>query len=92
MDAKTDDKGPAKCPVMHTSHTNCDWWPNQLNISVLHQNTPDADPMGAGFDYAKEFDSLDLDALVKDLTRADDRQPGLVAGRLRPLRRRSSSA
>jgi len=46
---------------------NSDWWPNQLNIGVLHQNTPDADPMGKGFDYAKEFDSLDLDAVVKDL-------------------------
>jgi catalase-peroxidase len=46
---------------------NRDWWPNQLNISVLHQNTPDSDPMGPQFDYAKEFDSLDLDALVKDL-------------------------
>jgi catalase-peroxidase len=58
----------AKCPVQHSrGRTNRDWWPNQLNISVLHQNTPDADPMGRHFDYAKEFDSLDLDAVVKDL-------------------------
>ena len=57
-----------KCPVPHSSgRTNRDWWPNQLNISVLHQNTPDSDPMGPHFDYAKEFDSLDLDALVRDL-------------------------
>ncbi len=57
-----------KCPVPHSrGRMNSDWWPNQLNIGVLHQNTPDADPMGEGFDYAKEFDSLDLDALVKDL-------------------------
>ena len=41
---------------------------------------PTSDPMGDGFNYAKEFDSLDLDAVVKDLTRADDRQPVLVAG------------
>jgi catalase-peroxidase len=47
--------------------TNRDWWPNQLNVSVLSQNQPDSDPMGEGFDYAKEFDSLDLDALVADL-------------------------
>ncbi len=57
-----------KCPVPHSrGRMNSDWWPNQLNIGVLHQNTPDADPMGKGFDYAKEFDSLDLDAVVKDL-------------------------
>jgi catalase-peroxidase len=58
----------AKCPVPHSSgRMNRDWWPNQLNISVLHQNTPDADPMGKDFNYAAAFDSLDLDALVKDL-------------------------
>lgn len=58
----------AKCPFIHGRGTaNSDWWPNQLDISVLHQNTPDADPMGENFDYAKEFDSLDLDAVVKDL-------------------------
>lgn len=58
----------AKCPFVHGRGTaNRDWWPNQLDISVLHQNTPDSNPMGADFDYAKEFDSLDLDAVVKDL-------------------------
>src|ERR1044071_537323 len=58
----------AKCPFTHGRGTgNRDWWPNQLDISVLHQNTPDANPMGEDFDYAKEFDSLDLDALVADL-------------------------
>ncbi len=58
----------SKCPVPHSSgRQNRDWWPNQLNISVLHQNTPESDPMGPHFDYAKEFASLDLDALVKDL-------------------------
>lgn len=60
------DKG--KCPVPHSrGRLNRDWWPNQLNIGALHQNTHDSDPMGAGFDYAKAFDSLDLDAVVKDL-------------------------
>jgi catalase-peroxidase len=57
----------SKCPVQHGARTNRDWWPKQLDLSVLHANTAKSDPMGAGFDYAKEFDSLDLDALVKDL-------------------------
>ncbi|MDZ4760302.1 MAG: catalase/peroxidase HPI [Alphaproteobacteria bacterium] len=58
-----------KCPVPHSrGRLNRDWWPNQLNIGALHQNTSDSDPMGADFDYAREFESLDLDALVKDLT------------------------
>jgi len=61
-----DDTG--KCPVPHSrGRLNRDWWPNQLNIGVLHQNTPDADPMGKDFAYAKAFESLDLDAVVKDL-------------------------
>lgn len=49
------------------ARVNRDWWPNQLNVHVLHQNSPVADPMGKGFNYAKEFESLDLDAVVKDL-------------------------
>ena len=65
----------AKCPVMggdrrHTvagTQTNADWWPNQLNLKMLHQHSPLSDPMGEQFDYAKEFKSLDLDAVVKDL-------------------------
>jgi catalase-peroxidase len=58
-----------KCPVTGGTrmHTNRDWWPNQLDLSVLHQNSPLADPMGKGFDYAKEFKSLDLSAVIKDL-------------------------
>ncbi len=63
MDAKTDESA-GKCPVMHT---NRDWWPNQLNIQVLHQNSTLSDPMGEAFDYAKEFKSLDLNAVIKDL-------------------------
>lgn len=66
MDAKTDDKG--KCPVMHTkSHRNRDWWPEHLDVGVLHATHPDADPMGKAFNYAKEFKSLDLKAVIKDL-------------------------
>jgi catalase-peroxidase len=66
MDAKTDE-GAGKCPFMHT-RTNRDWWPNQLDVSVLHQNSPLSDPMGKEFNYAKEFKSLDLNAVIKDLT------------------------
>ncbi|MCW5693513.1 MAG: catalase/peroxidase HPI [Pseudolabrys sp.] len=70
MDAKTDDKNAGKCPFTGGSrgHTNRDWWPDSLDISVLHRNSALSDPMGAGFDYAKEFKSLDLNAVVKDLT------------------------
>ena len=63
----------SKCPVMAGSHTavgataNLHWWPNQLNLKILHQHSPLSDPMGKEFDYAKEFKSLDLDALKKDL-------------------------
>ena len=67
MDAKTDDKSAGKCPVMHTAKTNRDWWPNQLDLQVLHRNSTLSDPMGAEFDYAKEFKGLDLDAVIKDL-------------------------
>ena len=64
-----------KCPVMggdrrHTvagTAANADWWPNQLNLKMLHQHSPLSDPMGEQFDYAKEFKSLDLHAVVKDL-------------------------
>jgi catalase-peroxidase len=67
MDAKTDDKSAGKCPVMHTARTNRDWWPKQLNLDVLHRNSSLPDPMGEAFDYAKEFKSLDVNAVVKDL-------------------------
>ncbi len=58
------------CPVTHGSNghwTNQDWWPNQLNLRVLHQHSPQADPMGDEFDYAEEFKTLDLDALKQDI-------------------------
>jgi catalase-peroxidase len=58
----------AKCPIPHSrGRMNRDWWPNQVNIGALHQNTSDSNPMGGAFNYAKAFDSLDLDAVVKDL-------------------------
>jgi catalase-peroxidase len=65
----------AKCPVSggarrHTltgAPTNADWWPNQLNLKILQQHSPLSDPMGKKFNYAKEFKSLDLDAVIKDL-------------------------
>jgi catalase-peroxidase len=61
----------SKCPVSggtrrHT-FTNADWWPNQLNLNILHQHSPLSNPMAKGFNYAKEFKSLDLDAVIKDL-------------------------
>jgi catalase-peroxidase len=68
MDAKTDDKNAGKCPVIHgTGHRNRDWWPDHLDIGVLHAVHPSADPMGHAFDYAKEFKTLDLNAVIKDL-------------------------
>ncbi|HEY3530708.1 MAG TPA: catalase/peroxidase HPI [Nocardioides sp.] len=58
---------PSPTPATPRPHTNQDWWPNQLNLQVLHQHSPSADPMGEDFDYAEEFKSLDLDALKRDL-------------------------
>ncbi|MDH4450220.1 MAG: catalase/peroxidase HPI [Rhodoferax sp.] len=66
----------AKCPFPHAarSHTraaapsNADWWPNQLRVSILHQHAPVSNPMGEDFHYAAEFKTLDLDAVVRDLT------------------------
>jgi catalase-peroxidase len=61
----------SKCPfsagTTAPTHTNRDWWPNQLDLRVLHQQSNLSDPMGAHFDYAKEFKSLDLNAVIKDL-------------------------
>ncbi len=65
----------AKCPVMHGSRTRLggggggpsDWWPDQLNLRILHQHSPEANPLGRDFNYAEEFKKLDLKALKKDL-------------------------
>ncbi|MGF6429811.1 MULTISPECIES: catalase/peroxidase HPI [Bradyrhizobium] len=69
MDAKTDE-GAGKCPFTGgpRGHSNRDWWPETLDVQVLHRNSSLSDPMGEGFDYAKEFKSLDLNAVIKDLT------------------------
>src|SRR5215216_3651705 len=68
MDAKTDDKSAGKCPFTGTrGHRNRDWWPDALDIEMLHRNSSLSDPMGKDFDYAKEFKTLDLDAVIKDL-------------------------
>ena len=69
------DTPTGQCPVMHgkATHTtnsvrsNKDWWPNQLNLKILHQNSPLGDPMGGTFNYAEAFKKLDLDAVKKDL-------------------------
>jgi catalase-peroxidase len=61
-----------KCPFHHTAagggvKTPRDWWPNQLNLKILRQHSSRSNPMGEGFDYAREFESLDLEAVKKDL-------------------------
>jgi catalase-peroxidase len=65
----TDKPAQSACPVTGgtRAHTNRDWWPNQLNLAVLHQHSSLSNPMGEAFDYAKEFKSLDLHALIEDL-------------------------
>src|SRR6202163_1451326 len=72
MAAETD-KSAGKCPVVHGTTnvgmiSNSDWWPNQLNLRILRQNSPQSDPMGKEFNYAQEFKKLDLKALKKHLT------------------------
>ena len=62
----------SKCPVIGGAHArgimaNQHWWPNRLNLKILHQNSPLSDPMGEAFNYAEEFKQLDLDALKKDV-------------------------
>jgi catalase (peroxidase I) len=68
------DLSEGKCPFTGVRRhnagsgpTNADWWPNQLNIKVLRQNSPQSDPMGKEFSYAEEFKNLDLNAVIKDL-------------------------
>ncbi len=59
----------SKCPFAGgaSAHTNREWWPNQLDLGILHQHSSLSDPMGEEFDYSKEFKSLDLNAVIKDL-------------------------
>ncbi len=71
----TDSTG-GQCPVIHggtlpgpkRGRGNRDWWPNQLNLQILHQNAPKSDPLGADFDYPEAFRTLDLPAVKRDLT------------------------
>src|SRR5438067_2054659 len=69
MDDQPVSAGEGKCPFTGkiAARTNRDWWPNQLNLAVLHQHSALSNPMGAAFDYAKEFESLDRNAVIKGL-------------------------
>jgi len=75
MDQNSSDGG-GKCPFNHAAHrhtaagalSNSTWWPNHLNLQMLHQHSAESNPMGEDFDYAAEFESLDLDAVKQDLT------------------------
>src|SRR6202790_1615407 len=88
----------AKCPFIHTAAgatVNADWWPNQLNLKILHKNSPLSDPMDKEFNYPEEFRSLDLEAVIKALhplmpTSQDWRGP--APHRRRPRRSGSRSA
>jgi catalase-peroxidase len=66
---RQDKSSESKCPFNHgaSAPTNRDWWPNQVSLKALHQHSDLSDPMGKDFDYAKEFKSLDLNAVIKDL-------------------------
>ncbi|MDE2487540.1 MAG: catalase/peroxidase HPI [Alphaproteobacteria bacterium] len=68
MDAKIEDAA-GKCPVVHArrGRTNRDWWPDSLRLEALNQHAPRSSPMGEAFDYAKAFESLDLEAVIRDL-------------------------
>ena len=72
MSTKVRDEGTGKCPFNHIAgvgRTNRDWWPSRLRLELLHQHSAKSDPMGKGFNYAKEFRSLDYKALKKDLVK-----------------------
>ena len=58
---------PSPTPTAHRPMSNQDWWPNQVNLQVLHQHSPRSNPMGEGFDYAEEFGALDVEALKRDI-------------------------
>jgi catalase-peroxidase len=66
-EAKCPFSGDARKHTVASAPSNADWWPNQLKLSILHQRSPLADPMGNAFDYATEFKSLDLKAVKQDL-------------------------
>lgn len=63
-----DDNAPGKCPVVHgRGRSNRDWWPDRLSLESLNQHAPRSNPLGADFDYAAEFNKLDLNAVIQDL-------------------------
>jgi catalase-peroxidase len=66
-DSKCPVTGGTDKPTVSSGASNQDWWPNQLNLKILHQNSPTSNPMGEAFNYAEEFKKLDLEALKKDL-------------------------
>ena len=72
--------GDARKHTLAGSQSNANWWPNQLKLNILHQHSSKSDPMGEEFNYAEEFKSLDLDAVIKDLhalmTDSQDWWPG----------------
>jgi catalase-peroxidase len=70
MDAKVEDDSAGKCPVVHGrgGRSNRDWWPDSLRLEGLNQHAPRSNPMGEAFDYAAEFKTLDLNAVIADLT------------------------
>ena len=69
MDTKTEDKSAGGCPFSggNRARSNRDWWPDALDVSVLHQHSNLSDPLGKDFDYAEAFKTLDLDAVKQDL-------------------------
>lgn len=69
MDSHIDGGSNGKCPVVHApqGRTNQDWWPSQIDLRILHQNSSLSDPMDKAFDYTAEFNSLDLQAVIADL-------------------------
>ena len=80
-----------KCPVAHgatnmSMRQNRDWWPNQLNVSMLHQNSPAASPMDKDFNYIEEFKKARSGSGQAGSPRSNDRFQGMVAGRFRALR------
>ena len=74
--------GAGKCPVMHGSNTlhkrggrgSLDWWPDQLNLRILHQNHPASSPLGPDFDYAEAFADVDVDWLISEDYAAERRE------------------
>lgn len=65
---ESSDSHAAKAHASNKPYTNHDWWPNRLDLRVLKENTPTSDPIDEGFDYAKEFSTLDLKAVKGDIT------------------------